>query len=182
MKTVLRLVLVLTLTSLVAAAALAEVYTYAQPKIQRHKEAALKRAIFQVLPGTQTYADTVMHGKTVYACAGPDGARIGYAIPAEGNGYQGTISLMFGVTPDMRKVTGMSVLGHAETPGLGAKIEEASFTGKFADLNVLNGIELVKNAPPDKATGKVDAITGATISSRAAVRIINAALAQVGGN
>ena len=181
MKTGLRLVLVLTVTAVAAAAALAGVYGWAKPKIDYHRQVALEKAIRLVHPGTEKYTETERSGMTVYVCFDADSNALGYAIPTEGTGYQGTIRLMFGITPDLDRITGLEVLEHAETPGLGGLIESPSFTGKFRDIVVGGPITLVKNQPGDKGAGVVDAITGATISSRAVVTTLNNALEDLGG-
>jgi Na+-translocating ferredoxin:NAD+ oxidoreductase subunit G len=186
MKTVLHLVLVLTLTALTAAAALAMVYDYAQPKIAHHKAVALKEAISVVHPGMSSKSDTTIGGTNAIVCSGADGVLLGYAVTAKGNGYQGLISLIFGLTPDRTKITAIKVLEHAETPGLGALIDSHDkFGGKFEGLDVSNGITCIKNATEPlatlKATGKIDAITGATISSEAVAKIMNKALDGMNG-
>ena len=74
------------------------------------------------------------------------------------------------------KVTGVNILSHSETAGLGAKAAETSFRDKFVGL--VNGITVSK----DKAgENSIDAITGATITSRAVVNAVNAAIEAAGG-
>jgi Na+-translocating ferredoxin:NAD+ oxidoreductase subunit G len=182
MKTGLRLVLVLTVTAVTAAASLAGVYSWAKPKIEYHREQALKLAIFNVQPDAEKYVQSERSGMTVYVCFDSDSNAVGYAVPAEGTGYQGTIRLMFGITPELNAITGLEVLEHAETPGLGALIEAPAFVDKFQGLILDRPVTLVKNQPPDKDAGRVDAITGATISSRAVVNTVNDAMTQLGGD
>ncbi|WP_269848817.1 FMN-binding protein [Methanosarcina horonobensis] len=80
------------------------------------------------------------------------------------NGAQGLVEILGGVTADFGTVTGMEVMSHSETPGLGAKITEPGFKSQFLNLPVTD-LSLSKNG------GKVDAISGATISS---VTVVNA--------
>jgi len=180
MKTIIRLVIVLGLTSMVAAAALAEVYTYTQPRIARHRQEALERAIFTVLPGVTSYRDTAVAGRTIYA-GYRDGALAGYAVPAAGGGFQGTIGLMCGLSAHADTMVGLTVLESVETPGLGDKITKGPFIRQFAGLNVAGDASYVKNRRPNTplAPGQIDAITGATISSAAVTRIINGVLADI---
>ena len=114
---------------------------------------------------------------SVYAAYGDDGRFIGYAIPAEGAGFQDTISLIYGYDPARKRIVGLQVLESRETPGLGDKIfSDQGFLGSFKDLAVEPQVDLTKEKRT--ADNQVDAITGATISSTAVVKIVNAADAQ----
>ena len=87
--------------------------------------------------------------------------------------FQDTISLLYGYLPGERKVVGMEILQSRETPGLGDKIyKDAAFVANFDQLSIDPRIVTVKKGAKD-AANEVDAITGATISSKAVVRIIN---------
>ena len=102
-----------------------------------------------------------------------DGKLVGYAIPGAGPGFQDIVSLLFGYLPDVRKVVGMEILESRETPGLGDKIyKDLEFVANFHDLAIDPEIVAVKKGRK-AAPNEVDAITGATISSKAVVRIIN---------
>ena len=67
---------------------------------------------------------------------------------------------------------GLEVLEQVETPGLGTKVTEEPFTSQFVNLNVNPEITWVKGIKPQNPN-EIQAITGATISSKAIVRIIN---------
>lgn len=95
-----------------------------------------------------------------------DEVRIGYAFVAVGKGYGGAINILVGLE-DEATIKGITVISHTETPGLGSRITEDLFTGQFVRLSV-------DDAALRRDGGQIDAITGATISSRAvadAVRI-----------
>ncbi len=110
---------------------------------------------------------------TIYGGYDEEQNFVGYAIPGEGPGFQDTIKLLYGYLPDSKKVVGMEVLESRETPGLGDKIyKDLVFVGAFADLPIEPIIEVVKKGRK-VSDNQVDAITGATISSRAVVSIIN---------
>jgi len=100
-----------------------------------------------------------------------DGKKDGYAFEASGNGYGGKIEILVGLDTGF-KIKGISVLSHTETPGLGARITEASFTDQFKDMS-LNEVALKSEG------GRVDAITGATISSKAVVDAIHDRMVEV---
>jgi len=98
---------------------------------------------------------------------------VGYAIPAAGPGFEVTIGILYGYEPGEKLVVGMEVLESRETPGLGDKIYKAAeFVGAFSALSVEPQIVAVKKGTKSGAN-EIDAITGATISSKAVVRIIN---------
>jgi len=89
---------------------------------------------------------------------------IGFAFTATGKGYGGDISILIGIDSNYQ-IKGISILSNTETPGLGTRITEISFTDQFKGLG-LEDISLSKDG------GKIDAITGATISSRAVTNAV----------
>jgi len=106
------------------------------------------------------------------------GNPVGFAMTHERFGFQDLITVIFGYDAQARQVLGMKVLDHAETPGLGNKIEDQPFVGEFDGVD--SPIEGVKPARNTGASNQVDMITGVTISSRAVVRIINERIAELG--
>ncbi|MDH5738552.1 MAG: FMN-binding protein, partial [Gammaproteobacteria bacterium] len=182
-----RLVVTLSLAGLLSGLAIIGIYEATLPTITANKLREMQAAVFTVVPGiTQmqklAYRDGMLHGVeqnapaefAIYGGYDNEGRFVGYAIPAEGKGFQDTISILYGYKPDTNRVTGMAVLDSRETPGLGDKIfKDAHFVAEFNNLSVEPEIQLVKKG---KKTGQnqVDAITGATISSKAVVNIINA--------
>jgi len=96
---------------------------------------------------------------------------IGYAFMTNGKGYGGKIGILVGLETD-RAVRGIRIISHQETPGLGAKITKIEFLGQFAGL-VPDQLALPRDG------GAVDAITGATISSRAVAEGVAAGLIDV---
>jgi electron transport complex protein RnfG len=182
----LRLVGTLTLAGLVSGTAIVGVYEVTLPMIEANNARALERAVFKVTPGSARMLGLVVdeagvravgEGETpdVYASYDDAGALVGYAIPGEGAGFQDTIRLIYGYDPGGGRIVGMEVLESRETPGLGDKIyKDEAFVGAFSALEVSPGIVCVK-AGEASAPNEVDAITGATISSKAVVSIIRGA-------
>lgn len=118
---------------------------------------------------------TDVNGASVAQAFDENGNVIGHVVVNTAKGYGGDISVMTGVDAD-GKVTGVNILSHAETAGLGAKAAEQSFRDRFAGL--VSGITVSK----DKAgENSIDAITGATITSRAVTEAVNAAIEAAGG-
>jgi electron transport complex protein RnfG len=186
----LRLVATLTLAGLGAGLLLASVYTVTLPAIEANARKELRAAVFEVVPGTKSFRELVLQGDafvplegkapkdaiSVY-CAydgyGENGKHLGFAIPGQGAGFQDTIRLIYGYDPARKVVVGMKVLDNKETPGLGDKIvKDAHFVAEFAELGVTPAITVVPNGT-GTATHHVDGITGATISSKAVVKILN---------
>jgi len=95
------------------------------------------------------------------------GEKTGHVFLTQVQGYSGPITLMFGMDSS-GAVTGLRVLRHTETPGLGAKITTAQFRDQFRNKRPEHLI-LKKHDP---ARGQIDAITGATISSRAVTKAL----------
>ena len=156
-------------------------YEITRPIIAANQERALREAVFEVVPGAEQLQElfwtgehlaTDGDGESVYGAYAADGAFLGYAIAAEGAGYQDTIRLLYGYDPSRRRVVGMRILESRETPGLGDRIyKEQSFVDAFRDLAIEPEIVLVKEGA--SAPNEVDGLTGATISSAAVVRTIN---------
>lgn len=100
---------------------------------------------------------------------------VGYVFQTEAKGYGGTVKVMTGISAD-GQITGVVILEHSETPGLGANAEKASFTDQFKQAVPENGITLVKNKAP--SDGEIEAMTGASITSRAVTNAVNEAIEQ----
>lgn len=98
---------------------------------------------------------------------------IGYVMKVNTKGFHGEIDFVIAISNE-DKITGIKVLSHNETPGLGAKITEDKFTQRFKDKSTSNYLEVVK-VTPNKDT-EVEAISGATTSSRASVNAVNEAI------
>jgi len=96
-----------------------------------------------------------------------NGAEIGFAFRAVGKGYGGLIDILVGFENETT-IKGVTIVSHLESPGLGARITESSFRDQFIGVNIAD-VALKQKG------GEIDAVTGATISSRAVVDAIRAA-------
>ncbi len=189
-ETTARLVTTLAVAGLLSGIAIVGAFEITRPAIEANRARALRLAVFEVVPGAErlqrlawregglTPAVGEAQGEpSIYGGYGADGTFLGYAIPGEAPGYQDLIQLLYGFDPKRRRVVGMQVLESRETPGLGDRIyKDADFVGAFRDLAIEPEIELVAGGA--SAPNQVDGITGATISSRAVVRIINQSNAE----
>jgi electron transport complex protein RnfG len=182
----LRLVLTLAIAGLVSGVAIIGIYESTLPTITANKARELREAVFKVLPGVSQMQALVYRDGSIMAVAEPEkdepvvyggydaqGDFVGYAMPGAGPGFQDTIAILYGYVPQQKQVVGMEVLESRETPGLGDKIyKDADFVAEFSALSVEPEIVAVKKGTSTQPN-EVDAITGATISSKAIVRIIN---------
>jgi len=119
-------------------------------------------------------------GRTVYECVAPGKESVGFV--AGGMGFWDRIDVVVTLAPDLQKILNVQVLDQKETPGLGARIEEAWFTDQFKGLSVAweapaESRILVGANPAPNAANEVDAITGATQTSMALMRFLNDELA-----
>jgi electron transport complex protein RnfG len=181
-----RLVLTLAIAGLISGIAIIGIYETTLPTITANKARELREAVFKVLPDVSQLQALVNRDGELIAVEKPakdepvvyggyddQGEFVGYAIPAAGPGFQDTIALLYGYRPDEKIVVGMEVLESRETPGLGDKIyKDPVFVGGFSALSVEPEIVAVKKGTQSQPN-EIDAITGATISSKAVVRIIN---------
>jgi len=187
----LRLVLTLAIAGLVSGMAIIGIYEATLPTITENKARELREAVFKVLPGVSQMQALVYRDDELVVVEAPEkdepviyggydeqGDFVGYAMPAAGPGFQDTIGILYGYKPAEKIVVGMEVLESRETPGLGDKIyKDAVWVSGFSSLSVEPEIIAVKKGTKSQPN-EIDAITGATISSKAVVRIINEAHAQ----
>jgi electron transport complex protein RnfG len=164
------------------------------PRIEANKSAALALAVTEVLKSPARY-DTLYlidNALTRELPAGRDPKGLekiylgydstdtptGYAIAAVGNGFQDEISLIFGYDPKSKRLLAMKILGHKDTPGLGDKIEkDTAYTSQFSRIKAPLVPVKRGNARPNDSTN-VQTITGATISSKAVIKIISTAITR----
>lgn len=179
-STLVNMVLSLGVITVVAAAALAGVYTATKAPIEQAKAEKQKAAIGQVLPEisfnnnpADEAAEITVNGETVTVFpARQDGEIVGIAVEShDTNGFSGNITVMYGFNTS-GDITGYAVMQHAETPGLGSKMEEW-FRNPAHSIIGLNAA--TSNLTVSKDGGDVDAITAATISSRAFLRALTLA-------
>ncbi len=131
--------------------------TVTKQKIASERDAQIIEQLKAIFPDMQDYKFNKNNYYEIYS----NGNKIGYAFTAKGKGYGGDINIIVGIDKDFI-IKSIDIISNTETPGLGTKITESSFKDQFKGLS-LNDINLSKNG------GKIDAITGATISSKAVV-------------
>ena len=189
-----RLIATLAVAGTLAGLLIVLVNQHTKPIIDKYKAEQLQKAVYEVLPGTDRY-DTYYLVDSSLSMTLPEGAKeseykrvyVGYdadkklngvAMSRGESGFQDVIMIIFGVDTNTGKLKGMKVLDSKETPGLGDKI--------FKDMVYVNQFFAGPDTPliPVKpGTGKglpgeIDTITGATISSKKLIEIINHALEE----
>lgn len=176
-----RLVWILTIICAVAGGVLALLNGVTEPKISKQTEETVKHALHEVLPvATRFHEDFAMleeariGGEEItdfFLGYDQNETLTGMVMIMESRGYSSNIKLMVGISIE-GLVSGVKILSQSETPGLGNKIVEDSFLLQPALQNASVQQELAVT----KDGGDVQAVTGATVSSRAVVRGINKAL------
>jgi electron transport complex protein RnfG len=170
-----KMIVVLTVLTMVAGGLLSYWDGITSPRIEAYRLEQLKQAIAEVLPDHESYDEVKADGMILY-----DPEPVGLAFEAIGNGFQGKISIMVGISLDFKKINAIKILEQLETPGLGTKIVEDPsnkedrfwFPNQFKNLTTEPQIDVVKNIKPGKPN-EIQAITGATISSVAMATILN---------
>jgi electron transport complex protein RnfG len=167
-STFLNMFIVLTAIALISALALGFTYNQTKDLIDAAKIEKKNKAIKEVIPvsfdndpNSEVVSIEEFEGVEIYP-AKKDGEIVGIAIKTySNNGFSGYVSIMIGFDIN-GNISVTSVLEHGETPGLGSKMVEDKFQNQFKDKNPENYTLKLK-----KDGGNVDAITAATISSRA---------------
>lgn len=168
----------LTLIGIIAGGSLSLVNNWAAPKITLNQKAETERAIYLVHLDGKKYEEIKNAGFEVYRVFDKDDKSVGYSMVYAGNGFQGKIKMMIGVTNDLTKITSIEILEQSETPGLGTKILEPPYKDQYKGLSPNPVIKLVKGIEPSNPN-EVKAITGATISSRSVVAIVNEGITKL---
>ena len=178
MKKVIQMILTLSLIGIFSGGVLSKINDWAVPLIEANKKAATEKAIFLVQPEGKNYERIKEAPFEAYKVFDEENNLIGYSLVYEGNGFQGKIRLMVGVSDDLNKITALEILEQVETPGLGTKVTEEPFTSQFKNLSASPQINWVKGVKPDHPN-EIQVITGATISSKAVVAIIHSGIEQM---
>ena len=180
MRDIVKLGCILMTYTLVVGIALAAVNIKTMPRIEANKAAAENAARTKVLPDMAGEYEKKNDGSDLSYWIGyidKEKTEIGgFIFTAKGTGYSSTIEIMVGV--DIHgKIAGVKILSQQETPGLGAKAVEIHrgesepwFTRQFKGKSVEDDIKVTKDG------GNIDAITGATITSRTITTSINTGL------
>ncbi len=178
------LALVLFLITFITALLLGVVNQVTSPLIAKNNENTRAAAMAEIIPGAEFVeadpSEVLSDDKNVPSIqniyvAQKDGEDVGYCMEVLPSGFGGTLTVVVGINSD-GTVAGAKVTKHSETPGLGAKSQSdptwiVQFAGKPAD----GSLAVTKDG------GDINAITGATITSRAVTKAVNTAATYVQG-
>ena len=174
-STLINMVAVLFVITLVASAGVGYIYQLTADPIAQANKQAEQEALLQVLPefdATTVEALTIDQLPIEVNVATKQGEVVGYAVKSQTNsGFGGNIVMMVGFDT-AGTILNVNVLKQAETPGLGTKMAEP---GNVLLLSVQGKNPAQMNLAVKKDGGDVDALTAATISSRAYVEAIKRA-------
>jgi len=158
------------------------------PRIEQNKIEKLNSLMRDLLPKTGRFeleAELEIEsarGKkiksNVYKALSDQGRCVGWAFNCKGPGFQDKIELVVAVDKDFERIAGFSVLASNETPGFGDKIKLPWYRNQFAEAPA-EKLQLVKTGDAEKIDSEIVAITGATVSSEAVVKIMNNSITQV---
>jgi len=188
-----RLVAMMTLAGALAGLLIVSTYELTLPRIEHHQAETMAAAIQEVLKAPARYDTLYVHdgalvkrlptgadakkAERIFLGYDASGKRVGFALSAVGVGFQDPMTIMFGYDAAKRQVIAMRVIASKETPGLGDKVvKDSAFVAEFSP--VVAPINGVKKDRATNAADEVVMITGATVSSRAVIRIINTAVAR----
>jgi len=161
----------LTMATLLAGIIIAAVFYFTAPIAEIQRIRMKEQSMKELIPDATSFVE--IEGKHEWFKAEKDGKAIAYLVLTHQKGFDGHIKMFVAVTPD-KKVIGYKVLSHKETPGLGDKAFKPDFAGQFTGKGLEN-MELVKI----KEEGKILAITGATITSRAVTTAVKNVLTEL---
>ncbi|MBN2831188.1 MAG: RnfABCDGE type electron transport complex subunit G [Candidatus Omnitrophica bacterium] len=154
MKEMIKFGFILGVICIVAAGLLAGVDILTKPKILAQEKLEEESSLKAIFPSAHHFTEVKENGEIIYYKAfDSDGKFMGIAFKASGKGYAGEVKTLAGMLKN-GEIVAIKILSHNETPGLGSRITAANFTDRFKGRSDLS---------------KVEAITGATISSRAVI-------------
>lgn len=193
-----KMITTMVLVSTICGVLIVGAFESTQAPIAENKRITLERAVFKVLPGAasvkeyaatpagiqQLASGTAMPegGVKFYAAFDQAGALKGIAAEAAGKGYADTVRVLYGYDAKCQCIIGIGVVSMRETPGIGDKIiTDQAFLKNFEALDVrvnaemtalANAVKTVKHGTKTNPW-QIDAIAGATVTSKAVGRGIN---------
>ena len=175
MRDIVKVALRLLIIMVVAGLCLGATYAVTQEPIAEQQRIQAENARRAVLPDAASFEEVQLPAPgSITACyRGIDasGSPCGYAFSVDAKGFGGTVGLTVGVSDGA--ITGVRIGSHSETPGLGAKAADEAFYGQFAGKSG----ELTVTTTGAVTDQEINAITAATITSKAVTGAVNEVLA-----
>lgn len=184
MKLPARMIIVLTLVSLISGGFLTGVAKLTKERIALNIQAEIEEAIKEVVDDAEInllrYEE---ENFLIYREQEESGDLAGFAVQATGVGFQDKITLMLGLDAYLEKITGLTIIDQKETPGLGAKIEDWETFLQFWENRDATGLLSLRKPPvstiDELLPTEINTITAATISSNKVLEIVNFSLEKV---
>lgn len=186
-----KMVLFVLVLGTILSSALISVNMYTTPLIEKNNAIKLQKTVLSAF-GYEYTAENLDETFTKNVTVIGEGANVHYkaangliAFPYSGKGFQGEITGIIAMMSDMETISGLAILSQEETPGLGSRIGDAPFLGQFPGKKFSPRLKFA-SAGTGKDETQIDGISGATLSSKAIIRILNENYAnfdkQAGGN
>jgi len=168
MKEMMRYGFILALICFVAGGLLAGVNHLTKPRIIAQANQEQEDSLKEVVPSAESF-EAIKSGQEIiyYKVYDKNKNLIGIAFKTSAKGYSSIVETLVGMKKD-GEISAIKILNQNETPGLGSRVTEPSFTSRFTNKNVSD-------------LDKVDAITGATISSKAVIESIKTKAEEMKG-
>lgn len=182
MKENLKLGAILLTIAAIAGLLLGAAHAVTLEPIAKQEQMTKNTAMEEILPGASEFKvkEVSLEGTIQEVNEGlSSGKTAGYTITVSPKGYGGAVQLIVGISAE-GKVEGIKILSHSETPGLGANAMQPKFSGQFKGKPIDKELKVVKTTP--SADNEVQAITGATITSKAVTSGVNEAVAFYNNN
>lgn len=167
---------VLTVICIVVTLALSSANMITAKKITELSVKNQNDAMSKLIDADEYKAETaVLDGETVnYHTAVKDGENIGYIFTVDEKGYGGTVSVMTAINTDGTVAAVEIIDASNETPGLGQNVKNSNFYTQFKGL--ADNITVIRGGSANADNNEINAVTGATISSKAVTKAVNRAL------
>jgi electron transport complex protein RnfG len=176
MKHIIKPALSLFIITAITTALLGIARNYTLEPIEAQHRKTQEKAMKEVLPSASVFREIPAQNfgsiDRIYEGTA-DGKAVGYVVELSPVGYSGHINMMVGISNTQNRITGMRVLKHSETPGLGALAVKEKFYSRFNNkkLVTLNVVKI-----PTGAENEIEAITASTITTRAVTNAVNEAV------
>lgn len=178
-NTILRLGLILFAITFAVALLLGYVNFITKDKIAEARRLATDAAMKKIVADADSFTATDFESESDIVTglyeAKEGGDVLAYCVTVSPSGFGGAISMIVGISRDSGEILGVEIISMSETAGLGSKAQNPAFLDQFSGGKGPFGV--IKNAVP--ADNQVAAVTGATISSEAVTKGVNAAVGLV---
>jgi electron transport complex protein RnfG len=158
-KLIVRYAFIMLAFAVVSGSILAVTHQLTEPKRQENLRKIEFAARKEIEPTAEKFLPAKAQNYSFLKAVDKNKKVVGYILKAVRRGYSSDVETLIAVNPDF-SVEAIKILVQGETPGLGANVESPKFTSQFKH-HLLQGLAVRKDG------GTIDAITGATISSRA---------------